>query len=92
MASIYDMEVSKIIAEIKKAKAKTVLLQFPDGLKMYSYQVADEISLKTSCFPIIWLGNCFGACDIPMAMLNKVDLIIQIGHNRFIKNPKGWKN
>ncbi|MBI3623494.1 diphthamide synthesis protein [Candidatus Pacearchaeota archaeon] len=91
MESSYDMEVSKIIAEIKKAKAKTVLLQFPDGLKQFSGEVVDEIKEKTDCLPIIWFGNCFGACDIPIVMLNKVDLIVQIGHNRFIKNPRGWK-
>jgi len=91
MESIYDMEIPKIISEIKTAKAKTVLLQFPDGLKAFSYQVVDEVRKKTDCLPIIWLGNCFGACDIPLTMMNKVDLVIQIGHNRFIKNPRGWK-
>lgn len=88
---MYDMEIPKIISEIKKAKAKTVLLQFPDGLKQFSYQVVDAVREKTDCLPIIWLGNCFGACDIPLTMMNKVDLVIQIGHNRFIKNPRGWK-
>ncbi len=91
MESSYDLEIPTIITEIKKAKAKTVLLQFPDGLKPFSKEVADEIKEKTNCLPIIWLGTCFGACDIPLTMIKKVDLVVQIGHNRFIKNTRGWK-
>jgi len=91
MESSYDLEIPKIISEIKKTNAKTVLLQFPDGLKPFAHEVVDAVKEKTDCFPIIWLGNCFGACDIPLTMMNKVDLVIQIGHNRFIKNPRGWK-
>ena len=91
MSLDYDLEISTIISEIKKLKAKTVLLQFPDGLKPYSKEVADQIKDKTDCLPIIWLGSCFGACDLPLQMVNKVDLLVQIGHNRFIKNPSGWK-
>ena len=91
MESSYDLEIPKIISEIKKVNAKTVLLQFPDGLKPFAHEVVDAVREKTYCLPVIWLGNCFGACDIPLTMINKVDLVIQIGHNRFIKNPRGWK-
>jgi len=92
MSTNYDLEVGKIIAEIKKAHAKSVLLQFPDGLKMYADRVVDEIKKKTKILPIIWFGSCYGACDLPITMLKKVDLVIQIGHNRFVKNPVGWRN
>jgi len=91
MEPLYDLEINTIIKEIKKTKAKTVLLQFPDGLKCYSCLAVDEIRRKTKALPLIWFGTCFGACDIPMIIVNKVDLIIQVGHNRFVKNPNGWK-
>lgn len=91
MESNYDLEVEKIIEEIKKVKARSVLIQFPDGLKKYSGEVVDEIKSKTKALPIIWFGSCYGACDIPITLSKRVDLVIQIGHNRFIKNSLGWR-
>ena len=43
---IYDLEIDRIISEVKKKKAKKILLQFPEGLKMYSQAIADEIDPK----------------------------------------------
>jgi 2-(3-amino-3-carboxypropyl)histidine synthase len=78
----YDLEIDRIIKTIKKEKSKKVLLQFPEGMKPYSQAICDEISgkIKTECF--IWLGSCFGACDIPTEVENLgIDLIIQFGHS-----------
>ena len=73
----YDLELDRIISEIKKQKAKTVLLQLPDGLKPWGLAIGDYIEEKTSTKISIWLGACFGACDLPDS---KVDLVIQFGH------------
>ncbi|PIN91486.1 hypothetical protein COU57_00330 [Candidatus Pacearchaeota archaeon CG10_big_fil_rev_8_21_14_0_10_32_14] len=94
--SIYDLEIEKVIDEIKKAKAKTVLLQFPDGIKSRAFEVVDAIeekfnSKKQTVRVFTWLGACYGACDLPIQLSNRVDLVIQFGHNRFVKNMKGWK-
>ena len=79
---IYDLELNRIIKEIKNSKAKRVLLQFPDGIKPYATVIASEISEKTSAECLIWLGSCFGACDIPVDVSQiGVDLIIQFGHS-----------
>ena len=90
---IYELEIEKIVKTIKKEKAKRVLLQFPDGMKPYSQVICDEIenNSKAECF--IWLGTCFGACDVPIEVERLgVDLIIQFGHSSwsFEKN-KGIK-
>lgn len=82
----YELEIDKIIKEIKKQKAKFVLLQFPDGLKPYSTTIADEIEKRADCEILIWLGDCFGACDIPLEVEKlkpKVDLIVQFGHTKW---------
>tara|TARA_Y100000310_G_C20159235_1_gene568367 strand:- start:208 stop:501 length:294 start_codon:yes stop_codon:yes gene_type:complete len=81
----YDLEIPKIVSHIKKKKAKKVLLQFPEGMKPYSTVIADEIEKLTNCKCFIWLGDCFGACDIPeLNNLEKdVDLIIQFGHTKW---------
>lgn len=83
----YDLELEKIIEEIKSKKAKLVLLQFPDGLKPYAISIVDFLESKTKANFIIWLDSCFGACDTPVLGKNfekKIDLMIQFGHNEIL--------
>ncbi len=87
----YNLEIEKVIEEIKKEKAKVICLQFADGLKPMAEEISDKIREECNVRVFIWLGACFGACDIPINLSNKVDLVFQFGHNRFIKNIKGWK-
>jgi 2-(3-amino-3-carboxypropyl)histidine synthase len=85
----YDLELEKAVAEIKKQKAKLVLLQFPDGLKPYATAVADFLGKKTKAEFLIWLGSCYGACDTPTGLEKikpKIDLVIQFGHNEMMPN------
>ena len=78
----YDLELDKVISQIKVNKAKLVLLQFPDGLKPYATAVVDYLEENTNAEFLIWLGTCFGACDIPVGLENlPIDLVIQFGHN-----------
>ncbi|GAI54052.1 unnamed protein product, partial [marine sediment metagenome] len=80
----YELEIPKIIRNIKQKKAKKVLLQFPEGLKPYSQVICDEISNKANCQCFIWLGDCFGACDVPVQVEKLgVDLIVQFGHSKW---------
>lgn len=78
----YDLELEKVSDSIKQNKCKRVLIQFADGLKPYATEIADYIEDKTGIEVLIWLGSCYGACDIPVGLegLN-IDLIIQFGHN-----------
>ena len=83
----YDLEFDRIVAEIKKKKAKLVLLQFPDGLKPYATAVVDYLEKKTNAEFLIWLGSCYGACDTPILgkeLEKKIDLVIQFGHNEMM--------
>ncbi len=74
---LYDLEISKVIKEIKRTKAKKVLIQLPDGLKEHAIKIASEIQKKTSAEAHIWLGSNFGKCDIPEGSF---DLVINFGH------------
>jgi 2-(3-amino-3-carboxypropyl)histidine synthase len=83
----YNLELEKAVNEIKKSKAKLVLLQFPDGLKPYATAVVDYLKIKTNSKFLIWAGSCFGACDLPLEVERlkpKIDLIIQFGHNEMM--------
>jgi diphthamide biosynthesis enzyme Dph1/Dph2-like protein len=73
----YNFEIEKIIKEVNSKNYKNVLIQLPDGLKQYATQIIDVLSEKTDTSFRIWMGSCFGACDVPEI---DADLIIQFGH------------
>lgn len=83
----YDLELDRVVKEIKDSKAKIVLLQFPDGLKQYATAVVDYLEEKTKAEFVIYMDTCFGACDTPIGLENfkpKIDLMIQFGHNELM--------
>lgn len=73
----YNLEIDETAEKIKKSKAKTVLLQFPDGMKPHATEITAMIEKKTGKEIRIWLGSCFGACDVPNS---DCDLLVQFGH------------
>lgn len=74
----YNLELTKAVNTIKKSKAKTVLVQLPDGLKSEGTNIVQFLEKNTKAQIFLWLNSCYGACDIPDV---KVDLLIQFGHN-----------
>jgi diphthamide biosynthesis enzyme Dph1/Dph2-like protein len=73
----YYLELDRIVSKIKESNAKTVLLQLPDGLKPWGPTLADYLENKTDAKISIWLGACFGSCDLPNS---DCDLLVQFGH------------
>jgi 2-(3-amino-3-carboxypropyl)histidine synthase len=85
----YDLELSRILKQIRKSKAKIVLLQFPDGLKQWANSIVDYLREKTKNKTefLIWFGSCYGACDTPVLgkeLEKQINLIIQFGHNEIM--------
>lgn len=78
----YNLELNKVIKEINKQKAKLVCIQLPDGLKPKAKEIQEKIERNTKADVLIWLGSCFGSCDVP-DLKGKVDLLIQWGHSKF---------
>ena len=78
----YDLELNKAVNQIKKQNAKLVCIQLPDGLKPKAREIKETIENKTKATVIIWMGSCFGACDIPQSLEN-IDLLIQWGHSEW---------
>jgi 2-(3-amino-3-carboxypropyl)histidine synthase len=78
----YDLELERVASEIQKNKAKMVCIQLPDGLKPEAKRIADELEKKTGATVTIWMGSCYGACDIPLVVKELgVDLLVQWGHS-----------
>ncbi len=76
----YNLELERAVKEIKKAKARTVCVQLPDGLKPVADDIVNYLEKNTDAEVSIWLDSCFGACDVPQL---DVDLLIQWGHTEF---------
>jgi 2-(3-amino-3-carboxypropyl)histidine synthase len=75
----YELELDRAVSEIDKAKAKTVLVQLPDGLKPRAKEIKERLE-GTGAEVLIWGGSCYGACDVPSV---DVDILIQFGHSRW---------
>jgi len=76
----YELELDRVVREIGDKNVKSVLLQLPDGLKPYGLVICDYVSKRCSCDVRLWLGDCFGACDLPDS---DVDLVVQFGHAKW---------
>lgn len=85
LKSGYDFETNRIIKVIKKRRAKFVGLQFPDGLKGYAVEIADEIEKKTNARTVIFIDPLYGACDTKEneAEMLGLDMIVHFGHTEF---------
>ena len=78
----YDLELKKVIERVQKDNAKLVCVQLPDGLKPRAAEIQEAIEKNTSAKVIIWMGSCYGACDVPLQVERLgVDLLIQWGHS-----------
>ena len=79
MSSIHNTKLNSILERLSATDAKTVALQFPEGLKRQAWQFADE--LKKHGYSVIISGSpCWGACDLDVAALNEADILIHYGH------------
>jgi len=83
----YDLELERAVREIKDNNAKLVCLQLPDGLKPKAAEIQSYLEEKTNANIVIWLGSCWGGCDVPLSV-NKlgVDLLIQWGHSVYVRS------
>lgn len=80
----YDLEIDRVIAQIKENNSKLVCIQLPDGLKPKSTEIVDKIKLAVNTEVIIWAGSNFGACDLPLEIEKLgVDLLVHFGHSEW---------
>jgi len=83
----YELELEKAVEEIKSSKAGLVCVQLPDGLKPKAKEIQDTLEQETDADIVIWMGSCWGGCDIPLSVQKlNVDLLIQWGHSVYIRS------
>lgn len=88
---MFDLELERIVNEIKKRKSTSVLVQIPDGLKKHADEISRYIEEHAHCDVYIWFSSCYGQCDYPLGLEPLgIDLMIQFGHNRYHKTKEMW--
>lgn len=79
----YELELDRVVSEIKKRNARTVCIQLADALRPTAGEISEHIEKKTDAVVFIWASSCFGACDVPNLDNLHVDLLIQFGHSEW---------
>ncbi len=81
----YNLELDKIVSEIKSSKARRVGLQFPEGLKEVAVDVAREIESMTGAEAFIMSDPTYGACDMKGEQAKELglDLVVHFGHTEY---------
>jgi 2-(3-amino-3-carboxypropyl)histidine synthase len=74
---ITDWEIQRILDEIERRKAKTVVIQLPEGLKKEAVRVAQELEQKGNVQVVVSADPCYGACDL---ISFRGDLLVHFGH------------
>ena len=80
----YDLELEKVSREIKRHKAKKILIQLGEGLKPRAIEIQQYIEAHNPNVSIsFWLSSCYGKCDIPEMIRSKdndFEMLVQFGH------------
>ncbi|MBI4145124.1 diphthamide synthesis protein [Candidatus Woesearchaeota archaeon] len=80
----YDLELDRVVEHIKRQDAKLVCIQLPEGLKPDAQRIQDRVEHDTGANVVIWMGSCYGACDVPLEIERLgVDLLVQWGHSEW---------
>ncbi len=87
---MYDLELDRVVSEIKDRKASSILLQLPDGMRPFALQLVEAIEKSTGANVFLSGDSCYGACDVAVTQAEQlgVDLIVHYGHTPMIKSPK----
>lgn len=81
----FDFEEDRLQKEIARRKAKRVLIQLPEGLKVEGPRLA-AVAEEVGAMAIVSADPCYGACDLALldAEALGADLIIHFGHSEMM--------
>jgi 2-(3-amino-3-carboxypropyl)histidine synthase len=85
---MHNLDLERVIQEIKDRNASVVLLQLPDGLRNTAFSLTQTLNEITGAEIIISGDSCYGACDLALTQAEtvKADLIIHYGHSPMIES------
>lgn len=82
------MELERVTEEIQERNANRILLQLPDGMRPFAYQMVKAITLATGSHVFISGDSCYGACDVALNQAKEldVDLLVHYGHSEMVRD------
>jgi 2-(3-amino-3-carboxypropyl)histidine synthase len=88
--NMYDLEIDRVVSEIKSRQAKRILLQLPDGMRPFAFQLLEAIEKSSNALVFLSGDSCYGACDIAITQAEELntDLVVHYGHSSMINNAK----
>mgnify|MGYP005831901063 CR=1 FL=1 len=86
VGSLFNLEEKRLADEIRKHRAKRVLIQLPEGLKPKAPRIAAIVE-NVGAQAFISADPCYGACDLATCDAQQIsaDLIVHYGHTETIK-------
>jgi 2-(3-amino-3-carboxypropyl)histidine synthase len=86
---LYNLELERVVSEIKKREASRILLQLPDGVRPFALQMVEAIEKATGATVFLSGDSCYGACDIALTQAEELgaDLVVHYGHTPMVKHP-----
>ena len=86
LPTIFNLEEKRLEKEIRRRKAKLVLIQLPEGLKPHGPRLAAVVE-RAGALAIVSADPCYGACDLAIVEAERLgaDLIVHYGHSEMLK-------
>jgi 2-(3-amino-3-carboxypropyl)histidine synthase len=86
----YALELDRLISEIKNRQVRRILLQFPEGLRVFALKISKKLELETGVETLISIDPCWGGCDVAetAALKLNIDLLVHFGHSPWPKKSK----
>lgn len=84
--STFDLDERALENEVRRRRARIVLLQLPEGLKQYGPRLAAVVE-GAGALGIVSGDPCYGACDLALVEAERLgaDLIVHYGHNEMLE-------
>ncbi len=77
---MYDFRLTEVADWIVARDARTVAVQFPEGLKVHAQSIARDLRERTGRSILILGDPCYGACDYASSFPQYADALVQFGH------------
>lgn len=87
---MYNLELPKVVEEIKRRGSTRVLLQLPDGMRPFALQLVRAIREATGAQVFLSGDSCYGACDLASRQARELgaDLLVHYGHSAMVEDSE----
>ena len=85
---MYNLELPKVVEEVKRRGSRRVLLQLPDGMRPFAFQLVKAIREGTGAEVYLSGDSCYGACDVASRQASELnaDLLVHYGHSPILED------